>query len=211
MSKKKSGTKTLLWSVIMSSPGPLVVGLGLLSGRSSTQIADFVRRSAELLAIIMSFVIYKITTKDNAFDPRRKQSLESGANIFVGAMMCIGGSFMIFLAFMNNTEDKGNVIPGLIISVLGVIANSIFWHKYTRLHKAEPNPILMVQGRLYRAKTFVDGCVTIALLSVLLAPQSQFSLWLDFAGSIIVAIYLIWCGIRTIYEVIRKPSATATP
>ena len=47
MANKKSGEKTLLWSVIMSSPGPLVVGLGLLSGRSSTQIADFVRRSAE--------------------------------------------------------------------------------------------------------------------------------------------------------------------
>jgi len=163
------------------------------------------------LAIIMSFVIYKITIADNTCDEQKKQKLEQGANLFVGAMMCIGGSFMILLAFMNNTEDKGNVIPGLIISVLGVVANSIFWRKYTRLHKAEPNPILMVQGRLYRAKTFVDGCVTAALLSVLLAPQSQFSLWLDFAGSIIVAIYLIWCGIRTIYEVIRKPSPTTIP
>ena len=53
MLEKKSGAKTLLWSVIMSSPGPLVVGLGLLAGSSATQIADFVRRSAELLAIIM--------------------------------------------------------------------------------------------------------------------------------------------------------------
>ena len=57
MNDRKSGAKTLLWSIIMSSPGPLVVGLGLLAGRSSTQIADFVRRSAELLAIIMSFVV----------------------------------------------------------------------------------------------------------------------------------------------------------
>ena len=59
MNDKKSGAKTLFWSIIMSSPGPLVVGLGLLAGRSSTQIADFVRRSAELLAIIMSFVVYR--------------------------------------------------------------------------------------------------------------------------------------------------------
>ena len=63
MSEKKSGAKTLLWSIIMSCPGPLVVGLGLLAGRSSTQIADFVRRSAELLAIIMSFVVYRVVTK----------------------------------------------------------------------------------------------------------------------------------------------------
>lgn len=204
MSNKKSGTRTLLMSVIMSSPGPLVVGLGLLSGRSSTQIADFVRRSAELLAIIMSFVIYKLTTKGDVCDEDKKRRLEKGSNIFVGAMMCIGGTLMILLTLTSDNEDKGNVIPGLAIALLGVVANSIFWRKYTLLNKAEPNAILMVQSRLYRAKTLVDSCVTIALLSVLIAPESQVSYWLDFIGSLIVAIYLIWCGLRTIYEAVGK-------
>lgn len=202
MSNKKSGAKTLLWSVIMSSPGPLVVGLGLLSGRSSTQIADFVRRSAELLAIIMSFVIYKITTKDDICDEKRKQKLERGANIFVGAMMCVGGAFMILLALTNDNSDKGNVVPGLAIAIMGVVANAIFWYKYTQLNKLELNAILMVQARLYRAKTMVDGCVTIALLSVVIAPVSPISNGLDFIGSLIVAGYLIWSGGRTIYEAI---------
>ena len=207
MSEKKSGAKTLLMSVIMSSPGPLVVGLGLLSGRSSTQIADFVRRSAELLAIIMSFVIYKLTTKGDVCDENKKKKLEKGSNIFVGAMMCVGGALMVLLTLMSDNEDKGNVIPGLAIALMGVIANSLFWRKYTMLNKAEPNAILMVQARLYRAKTFVDSCVTIALLSVLIAPETAVSYWLDFAGSLIVAVYLIWCGVRTIYEEIRKPIA----
>ena len=204
MSNKKSGARTLLWSVIMSSPGPLVVGLGLLSGRSSTQIADFVRRSAELLAIIMSFVIYKLTTKDDVCDEEKKQKLERGSNVFVGAMMCVGGTFMIILALLSDNADKGNVIPGLCIAIMGVIANSIFWRKYTHLNKVEPNAILMVQSRLYRAKTMVDGCVTIALLSVVIAPATQISYWLDFVGSLIVAAYLIWCGVRTIFEVVSK-------
>lgn len=56
---KTAGAKTLRWSVFMSAPGPLVVGLGLLTSSSVTQMADFVRRSAELLAIIMSFVVYE--------------------------------------------------------------------------------------------------------------------------------------------------------
>ena len=200
MSNKKSGARTLLWSVLMSSPGPLVVGLGLLSGRSSTQIADFVRRSAELLAIIMSFIVYKLTTKDEVCNEEKKQKLERVSNVFVGAMMCVGGIFMIILAFMTDNSDKGNVIPGLAIAVMGVIANSIFWRKYTHLNKIEPNVIIMVQARLYRAKTLVDGCVTIALLSVVIAPATQLSFYLDFIGSLIVAVYLIWCGIRTIYE-----------
>lgn len=200
MSNKKSGEKTLLWSVIMSSPGPLVVGLGLLSGRSSTQIADFIRRSSELLAIVMSYVTYKITMKSDFVSEEKKQNLERKSNVFVGLMMCVGGLFMIGLTLMSETEDKGNVIPGLVIALLGVVANGLFWRKYTRLNRSEPNAILHVQSRLYRAKTLVDSCVTIALLSVVIAPATKLSYWLDFAGSLIVAIYLVWCGIRTMIE-----------
>ena len=203
MSSKKSGSRTLLMSVLLSAPGPLIIGLGLLVGRSSTQIADFIRRSAELLAIIMAFVVYQITTKDGVCDEARKAKLERLSNIFVGAMMCVGGMFMVALAILSDNADKGNVIPGIVIALLGVIANSIFWVKYTKLNNAEPNAILAVQARLYRAKTLVDGCVTTALLSVVIAPASQLSIWLDFIGSIIVAVYLIWCGIKTIRDEIK--------
>ena len=196
----KSGSRTLLLSVLMSSPGPLVVGLGLIAGRSSTQIADFVRRSAELLAIIISFLVYGITTKEGTCDESKRNKLERRANAFVGAMMCLGGAFMVLLAFLTENSDKGNVIPGLTIAVMGVIANTAFWMKYTRLHKAEPNAILQVQSRLYRAKALVDGCVTAALLSVVILPDSPVSYWLDFAGSLIVALYLIYCGAQTILE-----------
>ena len=196
----KSGSRTLLLSVLMSAPGPLVVGLGLLAGRSSTQIADFVRRTAELLAIIMSFAVYRITTREGTCDETNRNKLERRSNAFVGAMMCLGGSFMVLLTLLSDGGDKGNVIPGLAIAVLGVIANTAFWVRYSRLNRQQPNAILGVQARLYRAKSLVDGCVTAALLSVVLAPQSPVSGWLDFAGSLIVALYLIRCGIQTIRE-----------
>ncbi len=196
----RSGSRTLLLSVLMSAPGPLVVGLGLLAGRSSTQIADFVRRSAELLAIIMSFAVYRITTGSGGCDEVRRAKLERRANGFVGAMMCLGGAVMVVLALASEAVDKGNVIPGLSIAVMGVIANTAFWIKYTRLNRKEPNAILKVQSRLYRAKSLVDGCVTAALLSVAVAPASPVSYWLDFAGSLIVAVYLIFCGVQTVRE-----------
>ena len=200
MSQNKSGSRTLMLSVLMSSPGPLVVGLGLLAGRSSTQIADFFRRSAELLAIIMSFVVYRLTTREDVCDAARKERLERMSNRFVGAMMGLGGSFMVFLTLFSEAEDKGNVIPGLTIAILGVIANTIFWRRYAKLNRVQPNAILAVQARLYRAKSLVDICVTAALLSVALAPASPISRYLDFTGSLIVACYLIWCGIRTVLE-----------
>lgn len=200
MSRNKSGEKTLFMSVAMSAPGPLIIGLGLLVGRSSTQIADFVRRSAELLGIIMAYIVYKITTKDGICDIERKERLERISNIFVGAMMCIGGALMIFVAFAADNEEKGNAIPGLVIALLGVVANTLFWRKYSKLNKAEPNAIIAVQARLYRAKSLVDGCVSVAFLSVVFFPTAIFSYYLDFIGSVVVAVYLIWCGIKTILE-----------
>ena len=200
MNNKKSGSKTMLMSILMSAPGPLIIGLGLIVGKSSTQIADFVRRSAELLGIIMAFVVYKITTRDGITDTAQKERLERLSNIFVGAMMCIGGLLMLWVAFTSSSTEKGNVVPGLVIALLGVVANTLFWIKYSKLNKAEPNAIIAVQARLYRAKSLVDCCVSIALLSVVLFPAAKISFYLDFLGSVIVASYLVWCGIKTIRE-----------
>ncbi|MBQ8727948.1 MAG: cation transporter [Oscillospiraceae bacterium] len=199
MSSKKSGKRTLLMSVLMSAPGPLILGIGLIFGRSSTQIADFIRRTAELMGIIVAFIVYLKTADEDENSDRRKR-LERMSNIFVGAMMCIGGTFMIGLALFSENTEKGNVITGLIIAFLGVIANTIFWIKYTSLNKKEPNAIILVQARLYRAKSLVDTCVTVALLSVAILPQSEISYYIDLIGSVIVALYLMWCGIKTIYE-----------
>ena len=206
----KSGSRTLLLSVLMSAPGPLVIGLGLLVGQSSTQIADFFRRSAELLAIIMAYIVYRLTNPDESHENdeeawlKRKARLERMSNLFVGAMMCLGGTIMIAIALTAENTDKGNVIPGLVIAILGVIANTLFWRKYTRLNKAEPNAILAVQARLYRAKSLVDGCVTIALLAVLLLPGTTAAFYIDMVGSVIVASYLVYCGIQTIREKITN-------
>lgn len=196
---RKSGKKTLLWSVIMSSPGPLVVGFGLFVGQSVTQIADFVRRSAELLGIIMAYIVYCLTSKNSL----RKEYLEKISNIFVGVMMCIGGTIMFILSILSENSEKGNVIPGLVIAILGVIANTFFWRRYSRLNRDEPNAIIAVQARLYRAKSLVDICVTAALLSVLLFPGTEFAFLFDKIGSAIVALYLLWCGLRTVAERLR--------
>lgn len=204
--KNKSGRRTLLMSVLMSAPGPLIIGLGLLVGSSTTQLADFFRRSAELLAIVCSWVVFCITdrevTDSEAAEAQleRKARLEHLTNLFVGCVMCLSGGIMLVLAFLSENTEKGNVIPGLTIALLGVIANTLFWRKYTKLNRQAPNPILAVQARLYRAKSLVDGCVTIALAAIVLFPASSAAVWLDVIGTIIVAVYLMHCGFKTIRE-----------
>lgn len=204
MSNLKSQKRTMLTSVLLSSPGPLVVGIGLLMGKSSTQIADFLRRTAELLAIIVAFVIFLLTTKESGINTQKKQKLERFSNAFMGSIMCLCGVIMILIAFFSEKEDKGNVIFSLVIAVLGVVANTIFWIKYTNLNKKESNPIIAVNARLYGAKSLVDCCVTLSLLSIALFPATTFSFYFDLVGSVIVSVYLILCGIKTLAEFIPK-------
>ena len=203
MDNKKSGKRTLLFSIITSSPGPLIIGLGLLIGKSSTQIADFVRRSIELLAIILAFIVFSLTTKDDNVDEVKKQKYEKNTNLFVSIAMIVSGVIMIILAISSKQEDKGNVIPGLVIAGLGFIANSFFWLKYTKLSKETNNKILKVQSRLYRAKTFVDCSVVIALSVVLFSTNPIVSYYFDLIGTICVSVYLIFTGITSFIKEIN--------
>jgi len=189
----------LLASVLLSSPGPIVVGLGLLLGKSSTQLADFIRRTAELAAIIVSWVVFRITHKDESTDTNRKAKLERIANLCVGAAMCLSGAVMLLVAILSFGGEKGNVIPGLVIAILGVITNTWFWLRYSRLNKAEPNAILAVQSKLYRAKSLVDTCVVIALTTIVLVPDGAVAVYMDVAGSVVVSGYLIVSGVTTLF------------
>lgn len=202
--EQKSARKTLLASVILSSPGPVVVGLGLLVGRSSTQLADFIRRTAEFAAIIVSWVIYGVTNKDADVDRRRKTRLERIANLCVGAAMCLSGAAMLLITFLSNHSEKGNVIPGLVIAILGVTTNTWFWLRYRKLDRENPNVILAVQSKLYRAKSLVDACVMISLAAVAIAPASMAATYMDIAGSVVVAVYLIINGVITISGKAKK-------
>ena len=196
----KSGFKTLLLSVILSSPGPLVLGIGLTIGQSSTQISDFTRRTAELLAIISSFVVYVITHRQEGMDAGKRARIETMSNRFAGVIMCISGLSMIILTFLSDNENKGNVLPAFVIALFGAITNILFWRKYSSLYVKENNAILGVQKRLYGAKSVVDVCVTLTLLIVALRPGTKLALYFDIVGSVLVSLYMIRSGIKTIKD-----------
>lgn len=197
---KKHGYRTLLTSVLLSLPGPLILGLGLRVGHSSTQLSDFTRRTAELLALIVAFVLYAVTNRRADMDARRRAELERKGNRFVGFIMCLSGLSMLLLTFLSENKDKGNVIPALVIAFLGAVTNILFWRRYTALFRRQSNSILGVQARLYGAKSCVDCCVTLALAAVLAFPGSSAAYWLDKLGSLLVSLYMIRCGIKTILE-----------
>ena len=63
-----------------------------------------------------------------------------------------------------------------------------------------------MQSKLYRAKTFVDCSVTVALLVVLISPHTDVSYFVDIVGTCIVSLYLVYTGVRSLLNSSVKKS-----
>lgn len=192
----RHGHRTLLASVLLSAPGPLVLGLGLVVGQSTTQIADFVRRTVELAATLVSLWVFRSIKGLPPSDERRIR-LERRVDFYVGMAMLISALAMAYLTVIGliYQVEKGNVIPALIIAVLGVISNGIMAVNYRAANAKAPSGILKAQGALYRTKTLVDGCVSCALIIVIFSG-GMVRTWADFAGGMIVTMVLLYNGVK---------------
>lgn len=193
------GEKTLLTALLLSSPGPLVTAVSALLSGSATQIADFLRRSTELVAVTVSWWVYRKVRRDEGISDTEKARLERLANLCVGAAMGCSGALMVLMtAFRPPAGRTGNVTMGLVIAVLGLATNTWFWFRYRALAREQFNAVIVAQRRLYAAKSGVDFCVVAALAAVAIAPAHPATRYVDTAGSIIIACYLLWSGIRAI-------------
>lgn len=188
--------KTLLAALLLSMWAPLTTGLAVLMSSSTTQLADFIRRSVELFSLFVSWWVFRCLKKKGKPDPAEKARLEAIAGLSVAAALCCSAVVMFILALsrLGAAAPGGNVYPGLAIAVLGLITNTWFWRRYTMLIQEQYNPVIDAQRQLYRAKASVDLCIIIALGAVALNPGHAATRYVDFTGSLIVAAYLLWSG-----------------
>jgi divalent metal cation (Fe/Co/Zn/Cd) transporter len=194
------GQKTLLTALLLSAPGPLVTGISVFLSLSTTQFADFLRRTTELVALFASWWIYRKLQRNKDMEQAQVSRLEHLANLYVGGSMGVSGVILFIVALIQISADRaaGNVTMGLIIAILGLITNTWFWFRYRSLTREKYDAILSAQQSLYRAKASVDFCVVTALMAVAIAPTHPVTKAIDIIGSVIVACYLLWNGIKTI-------------
>ncbi len=193
-----SREKTLLIALVFSAPGPLVTALAALSSHSSTQLADFIRRTVELVALFVSWWVFRQLQRNTALAEEDRSRLERMAGLSVAGTMICSGVVMVVVALsrLSAFEPGGQVTSGLIIAILGLIFNGWFWRRYTILTREQYSSVIAAQQKLYRAKTSVDLCVAAALAAVALAPAHPATRYVDILGSVTVASYLLWSGLR---------------
>src|SRR5690606_13998107 len=134
-----SRERTLLIALLVSVPGPLLTGIAAATSLSTTQVADFVRRSAELVALFLSWWVFRQLQRNAALQEAEQTRLERAAGLSVAGAMAFSGAVMIILALsrLSAFEPGGNVIPGLTIASLGVVANGLFWRRYANLTREQ--------------------------------------------------------------------------
>lgn len=198
----ESRQKTLLTAMLLSMWAPLTTGWAVLLSHSTTQLADFIRRSVELLALFISWLVFVQLAKEPDRSYKERIKLEQIASLSVAVALISSGIVMLVLGIsrINSFSPGGNVYPGLAIASLGLIVNSWFWRRYATFHREEPNTLIQAQQQLYRAKAIVDLCVIIALAAVAINPTHSAAHYLDILGSILVALYLLGSGIRNLRD-----------
>lgn len=215
LSKEQTSSreKTLGTALLLSASGPLVTGYALVTSQSTTQLADFLRRGVELVAIFVSWWVFRRLHRGAALDEAQQARLERAAALStVGAMVCSGVALLgVAISRLSVFEPGGNVIPGLAIAVLGVLTNGWFWRRYDAMTREQYSTVIAAQAQLYRAKTTVDLCVLAALAAVAIAPTHPLTRYVDLLGSVMVAVYLLWSGLRTARKVLGGPKMVSTP
>jgi divalent metal cation (Fe/Co/Zn/Cd) transporter len=193
-----SREKTLLIALLLSAPGPLITGFAAISSHSTTQLADFIRRSMELAAMFIAWWVFRQIQRNMKLKQADQTRLEHASGFSVaGAMLCSGMVMLaIALSRLSVFEPGGKVTLGLIIAILGFLTNGWFWLRYRALTREQYSSVIAAQQTLYRAKMSVDLCVVVALAAVAIAPAHPATRYVDILGSIIVAGYLLWNGLR---------------
>ncbi len=193
-----SREKTLLAALLLSMWAPLATGIAVLLSHSTTQLADFVRRTVELVALAISYGVFRYLEHRRTPDDAERARLESIAGHCVAGAMAISGLVMIVIAVsrVGTFVPGGNVYPGLAIAVMGLGVNTWFWRRYARLNREQHNLIIAAQSQLKRAKSLVDLCVIAALAAVAINPTHPVTRYIDIIGSLAVALYLLWSGLQ---------------
>ncbi len=194
--RKKERTLRAAW--LISLWAPLGTGVALYFGQTTVLFADFLRRNTELIGLFLAWLAYRRVMQgpDDRFH-FGAEKMEDMASLLVGVIMTGSAVIISYSAIQSfiSPAIPGWLLPGFLVAGGGVLVNGWFWFRFRGLNKEETTPIFTAQGGLYQAKTFIDLVVLITLIFVGLGWD--WSIYIDPLGSLVIAGFLLFAGIRT--------------
>ncbi len=199
--------RTLRAAWIVSSTAPLATGFAFYQSGSVTVLADFFRRTLELMVLFSNWLIYKKILRGEQGGRRvDPQKLEDYAARGVMAVMALSFGVIFFNAAsqLRDPQPLGQIWAGMTIGLLGLLVNGMFWRKNRSLAKREASSIFYAQWKLYRAKALMDLTLVIILASSKIFEGHPWALYFDPLGSMAMALFLLYSSYNIWLHRIKK-------
>jgi cation diffusion facilitator family transporter len=181
---------------ILTCSAALPVGIvGVVLGNSVALLADLLRATAELVAMVLSWLTLRAVrrTRHDVFNYGLGK-LESAASVMVGAALMVafvvvlGGSLARFLA----PAPIGNAWLGLAVTVAGMGGSVWLWRRNYAIARRSPSPVMDAQWRLYRSKAVANLIVSVSVGVALGFKGQAWAAYVDPAGSLAIAGFLLY-------------------
>lgn len=191
LAREKERTLRIAW--MLSAWAPLAGGLALYLGPSTILLADLLRRSSELLAMFLSWLVFLRIVRTPGAPPEAFPRLQHTASLAVALVMLLSPLVIAYSAMLRVREatEVGWIVPGLLLAGAGGAVNGWFWRRNRTLALREPGPLIDSQWRFYRTKTAVDACVMATLLAGAATRDLGLSPWVDAVGSAVIALFML--------------------
>lgn len=191
LAREKERTLRIAW--LLSAWAPLAGGVALYFGPSTILLADLLRRSSELLALFLAWLVFLRIARSPAASPATFHRQQHLASLLVAVVMLFSMIVIAWSAIGRVREDVavGWIVPGLCLAMAGGCVNGWLWRRNRDLARREPGPLIDSQWSFYRTKTVIDVCVIVTLLLGAATRDAGFSPWVDAAGSAVIALCLL--------------------
>ncbi len=192
---KKEKERTLRAAWIISAGAPFATGFAFYQSGSAAVLADFFRRTLELMVLFANWLIYKkILRGEKNIEKIDAEKLEGYAARGVMVVMALSFLVIFFNAVgqLREPEPIGKIWAGMTIGILGLFVNGMFWRKNRSLAKREKSSMFFAQWKLYRAKALMDFILVTILSSSKLLEGYPLALYIDPIGSIGISFFLLY-------------------
>ena len=186
----KRGRKKLLFALFIISPALIPLAVSVALGTGSTETADLLRRSCDVLSVLLAYIAFEISAR---IDPKNKTAhrrIEAFVKYFTGATMCISALVMIYISIKGFGNEKGSVTVSLVLALIAALTNAVLYFNYRSMKSA----ILTVQAKNHFVKMFFNILVSIILLVWITVPSATIKSYIDLIGSLFISGYLLLNG-----------------
>lgn len=182
---------TSMASLILCAASMVLKIVTAIMGRTSIQMIDSARSIVETIAVLIWWMICSRKFSD-AIDGRKRERLD----VIIRACIVLSGVLIAIFAsirFSKGSTHSGALLPGVLLSLFGMVDNGIIAILYARNKDADPE--IITQRRLFTIKSVADASVAMTLIAMMLAPDAAGIGTVEFVSSLVVAGMMIMTGV----------------